>query len=429
MDKIKLINNATVLFNDDFITDPWIYGNLYNNSWSPYPKLNFKKKNLKNLKFCFISHLHQDHWDLDTIKYFNKNVTFFIPNLPFNRLIKNKLSTLGFKKIIFLDFGKFKKISSEYDIAVVPPLNSDELETDLLKNKKSTNIAIDTGIVIKSKRSKKNFLLLFDNSPYDYSIFKKYFNKLKIDLLFFNYNGFAQDYPIKYDQFKLSEKKKISYELAIKKEQYLKKFIKKIKPTCLIPFSSDFILNQDRELFLNIHNSEFLNKANYSKRISKFTGIKSFGLYSKDNLFVNSKYFIDSKSTDKDRYALPEKIKLSLPRNKNKQNFEKILKTSIKNTVTRLLKYKYQISNDKLGLDLGNEKYLINFKKNTFEKCEFKKQNILILKSKKNIIKSILKREIHFDNATIGCILNWERYPNKPLRFRKLYENLNFFHI
>jgi hypothetical protein len=45
MYKFKVINNTTTLINNDFIIDPWIYGNLYNSSWSPYPKNKFKKKN------------------------------------------------------------------------------------------------------------------------------------------------------------------------------------------------------------------------------------------------------------------------------------------------------------------------------------------------------------------------------------------------
>ena len=64
-------NNATVVLNNEFIFDPWLYGSLYYNSWSPEKKA-LKKEKLKNIKYCFISHLHQDHWDLDTIKYFPK---------------------------------------------------------------------------------------------------------------------------------------------------------------------------------------------------------------------------------------------------------------------------------------------------------------------------------------------------------------------
>ena len=46
MNKFQVINNATVLINDEFINDPWIYGDLYYNSWSPYFKPTFKKEKL-----------------------------------------------------------------------------------------------------------------------------------------------------------------------------------------------------------------------------------------------------------------------------------------------------------------------------------------------------------------------------------------------
>ena len=36
-------NNATVVLNNEFIFDPWMYGSLYNSSWSPYKKT-LKKK-------------------------------------------------------------------------------------------------------------------------------------------------------------------------------------------------------------------------------------------------------------------------------------------------------------------------------------------------------------------------------------------------
>jgi L-ascorbate metabolism protein UlaG (beta-lactamase superfamily) len=76
-------NNATLVLNNEFIFDPWLYGSLYFNSWTP-DKKTLKKSELKNIKYCFISHLHQDHWDLDTIKYFPKKTLFIIPDLKIN---------------------------------------------------------------------------------------------------------------------------------------------------------------------------------------------------------------------------------------------------------------------------------------------------------------------------------------------------------
>ena len=109
--------------------------------------------------------------------------------------------------------------------------------------------------------------------------------------------------------------------------------------------------------------------------------------------------------------------------------FSNLLKASTENTINRLKRFKFPISVMNLGLDLGKDKFVINLKKNSIKKVHFKKNNILILKTSKRIISSILLKKIHMNNATIGCFLNWERYPNNYLKFRKLYDNLNFFHV
>jgi hypothetical protein len=165
----KVINNATTLINNDFIIDPWIYGNLYNSSWSPYPKNSFEKKKLKLIKYCYISHVHQDHWDLDTIKCFDYKVIFYIADLNFNRIIGDKLKSLNFKRIIYLKFNKDYKINKKYSIKLIQPLNRMGLETENIKNCDNNLIGIDTGIIIRFN-DKSNHIILTDNSPYDLKI-------------------------------------------------------------------------------------------------------------------------------------------------------------------------------------------------------------------------------------------------------------------
>lgn len=429
MYKFKVINNATTLVNEDFIMDPWIYGHLYNRSWSPFPKQNFDKKKLKKIKFCYISHLHQDHWDLDTIKYFSKKVTFFIPNLSFNKVIEKTLNKYGYQNIKYLDYGKFNKISKNYEIAVIPPLNKGALETDIISAKDDNAVAIDTGLILRLTKLNINNLILFDNSPYDIKIFKKYFKDISVQNLFFNYNGFAQDYPLKYNMLSTSEKKKISYELQLKKEKYLLKFIDFIKPKLLIPHSSDFILNHNRRLFFKIHSEKFLDKHKYAKRINKITNIKTYALYAKDTLVINKdKFHVEIKTKNNERNLKWQPLKLHFPKPSNK-NFEDLLNIALNQTFDRIKKYNLSIPKNKFGLDFGNSKYLIDFKKKKIIKNQFAKDNILILLTKKKIVKLILEKKLHINNAGIGCYLNWKRYPNKYLNFRDLYQCLNFFHI
>jgi hypothetical protein len=429
MDSLKIINNGTVLFNNEFIMDPWIYGNLYNNAWSPLSKLGYKKKNLKKIKFCFISHLHPDHWDMETIKQFPKDVTFYIPNLTFNKVIQRGLNKNGFKKIKYINYGVFHKISKNYEIAVVPPLNSEALETDIIDKKDDDSVAIDTGLIVKLTKSKKTNLILFDNSPYDIKIYKKYFNKVKINNLFFNYNNMAQDYPLKYNNLSISEKKKISQDMNIKKEKYLIKFINYIKPSVLIPHSSDFILNHSRKLFLKIHNKEFFHKHTYADRISKITGIKTYALYAKDTAYIKKNNFsVDLQTTRKEKEKLSPAVKLKFD-TPSTENILTLLNLSLFKCCERLKKYNLQIPEYFLGLNLGNRKFILDFKKKKAIEKNFKKKNILILSTKIKILKLILERKMHINNAEIGCILNWERYPNSYLKFKNLHKSLNFLHI
>ncbi len=85
--KLKSLNNASVLIesrNDFILVDPWLVGSLYQESWSPSVKL--KNSNfLKNINKVFISHLHKDHWDSETIKLLDPETEFYIPNFNFNK--------------------------------------------------------------------------------------------------------------------------------------------------------------------------------------------------------------------------------------------------------------------------------------------------------------------------------------------------------
>ena len=430
----KVINNATTLINEDFIIDPWIYGSLYNNSWSPYPKPTFDKKKLKKTKFCFISHIHQDHWDLDTIKYFNKNIIFFIPNLIFNKVIENTLKKRGYYNIVYLQFKKFHKISNNYRISIVPPLNTNALETDKIDKKDSGAIAIDTGIIVNFLKDNSNHLILTDNSPYDLKIYKKYFDKIRIDSVFFPYNGFAQDYPLCYDNFSLNEKKKISKEMSLKKEKYLIKFLKYLKPKVAIPHSSDFQLNIRSNLFEKIHSKTFLNKDLYSQRIKKITGIKSYPLYSKDTLYFSKKsFFADIKSTLKDKKNRLKKKKLSFPKIHKNKNFIELLKICLIKYSERLKKYKLDIKkiiNCNFLITIDKKNYFINLKKMEISiNPNFKKKKLIILKTRQDIAQAILERKIHINNAQIACYLNWNRYPKNYLTTKNLYESLSFLHI
>jgi len=436
MNRFKILNNATTLINEDFIIDPWIYGNLYNNSWSPFPDINYDKNKLLKIKYCYISHLHQDHWDIDTIKYFNKDTIFYISNMKFNLVIKKTLNHMGFKNVVSLEYKKNYNISKKYNISVVPPLNRYAHETNDVEDKDDNAIAIDTGILVKTKNDGLNHLILSDNSPYDYSIFKKNFKKKKISTLFFPYNGFADDYPLCYDDLNLAEKKKISLNRSLTREKYLINFIAQINPKYVLPYSSEFSLNTHKKIeFKKIHPKFFRDKELYSERIEKITKIKSFAVFSEDALYLDKKnFFFEKNSTNKSRNKIKKNIKLKFPKSNKKINFDDLIEKSLTCYLERIKKYQLnfkKISKWKLIINITDKKkiFIINIKENKIEKKTggVIRGRYLMLKTNLNIIKCILEKKLHMNNCQIGCYLSWKRSPN--IFSKELNDSLNFFHI
>ena len=66
----------------------------------------------------------------------------------------------------------------------------------------------------------KNHLVLTDNTPYNYKIYKRHFGNLKITSCFFPYNG-IDDYPLCYDNLTLGQKKKITKKRCLNREKAL----------------------------------------------------------------------------------------------------------------------------------------------------------------------------------------------------------------
>jgi hypothetical protein len=431
----KVINNATTIINDNFIFDPWIYGNVFYKMWRPFPKPKFDKSKLKNIKYCFISHIHQDHWDMETIKYFKKNTKFFIPKIPYNNVIGNTLKKKNFLNVEYLDLGRWYKISNLFKISVIPPLNSEGAEGGRIELDDDNNIAIDTGLIINHIKDQSYHMLLGDNVPYDFQVYKKLYAHLKIESIFFPHNGYATDYPLCYDKFNYLQKRKLSNLKAIKTERVFINFFKKIKPKIIIPFSAQFRLNNLRDKqFIKVNDETFFHKDYYASRINKITGIDSAILYSEDKLIYKNKKFKNIINSDYKSRRIDSNFKLKrLPFIKKTYNnsLTNLLNIALLKYFERLKKYKINCNynNLKFVIQISSKNfYIIDFKqKKVFKSKKNLKNNFLKLKINKNNLLSILNKQIHINNCIVSFVFSWERKPNKY--YKTFYNSLSFFHL
>ena len=441
--KIQNLNNATTFISSDkdkIALDPWVVGSLYQNSWSSFPYYSDYVKYFENISHVIITHFHADHFDPETLKLIDRNSEVIIPELKFNSIMEKTLKNLNFKNVKFLKLSEWHKISDNFSIYIIPPLNEMAQEIELYEKYNDTNsIAIDTGIILNEKNSNTNHIFLADNSPYDLNAFKKHIGKIDYSSFWFPYNGFAGDYPLCYDNLSMKEKKKISLDMSLKREKFNLDAIEACDPKLLFPYSSDFTLHGPYEKeFFKVHEEVFFYKYKYAKRIEKITNKKSLALYGPDNIvFKNNGDFeinLLSKIEQKKLKTFNNNV-LTFPEiNKNNSLIDEI-KLSLKAMFQRVQKYNLAMDgvddwffnikteNNLFCVDLKNQtvKEIQKVDKKNFDK------NVLLLKSTEQILRCLMQRKIHFDNAQIGCYLSWERHPNK---FNKsLYDALCFFHI
>lgn len=63
--RIKFVNHASVIFSYDdihLISDPWIEGSVFHESWSLISKTKFRYEDFQDITHIWFSHEHPDHF-------------------------------------------------------------------------------------------------------------------------------------------------------------------------------------------------------------------------------------------------------------------------------------------------------------------------------------------------------------------------------
>lgn len=213
MFKISHYSNSFISIESDnsIITcDPWV-GVTTDNAWHTYPIKNFKEIDKKVFKsdFIYISHLHCDHFDIKTLKRFNKkNLTFIIKKFK-NGVLKKRIQKNFKNKIIEIEPFKKKKINKDFTVAIIPQIISNN--SNLPDN---IQYDLDTSILIQSNKDKTLFYNNVDN-PTNLNVLKKLNKFIKKNFkrnidIYCCAVGAASEFPQCFlDLNKIKEKKKL----------------------------------------------------------------------------------------------------------------------------------------------------------------------------------------------------------------------------
>ena len=99
--KVRYITSACVVIehnNVQVLCDPWLTEGIYYGSWYHYPPLEFKPNEFFAVDYVYISHIHPDHLDIETLKKFPFSTKILIHDYAVKSLFYI-LKGLGFQHV------------------------------------------------------------------------------------------------------------------------------------------------------------------------------------------------------------------------------------------------------------------------------------------------------------------------------------------
>ena len=436
--KIKNIHNAFTIVESDsnkIVCDPWIKDGIFDGGWGIFPPVENIEKYLDGTTHCFISHIHEDHFDLNAIKLLDRNVKFFIPDIYPNYVISNILKELEFKNIEMLRPMVSYEIEDGLFFDVIPPLNSKGLEImDDNYDGDLGFLSVDSGIMIQDKDSK--IVLLSDNGPYELTdeMVEKFYG---CDILAFPFNGVADDYPVCFDNLTVQEKKDKSLFRQRRRMEIQSDSMMRIQPKHLIPYSSDIvILGKRAKDFVDIHPIEYIDRDRVSEIYGRRTKIPTHSIKEKDEIvIINNEVSInkgldeniDFKSYGYSKYNEDINSKIIYS---SYDGFEELY-DNFKKSCNRMFDMmgKLKLKSDWiLSFYLTDlDKYLSVDLLNRTTYSALSKDNVQLCKIHSEYLNSHFLFEHHWNNSIISYNLDWER-KNDVFDYG-LSKSLNFLHI
>jgi len=415
--KFKFIGNAGGIFTGSkgtkILCDPWIIDGVFEGAWYHYPPLKTKLSDIQNVDGIYVSHIHPDHYDERNFN-FPKDIPLIILDEGPNFLKKNLINK-GFNN--FVEIKNDQTIQfKEFNLTTYKPFTKHIFEESLIGN------LIDSALVLNDDNvTAINFN---DNTPDENAcLFLK--NKFKtIDLAMLNYNA-AGPYPFCFNNLSTNEKIKENNRILKRNFDHLCKIIPILQPKSIFPFAGAYIIGGK-----NYYKNEYLGTTTWDECAD----------YLRDNLKFNSKVF-----------CLRENQTYDIKNQQQLENYKRIDLTEMKNYIQSIKDKKYDYENDEMpniskllnDIKIASSKMLERVKKfniilQSSVFIELDNKNIQIVEGQDEnrklycnldlrMLRRIIDKKAHWNNAEIGTHIEFKRLPNKM--DPDVHICMSFFHL
>jgi len=421
------------------LCDAWLTDGIFDGSWTAYPPLRDTAGHLAGVTHCFISHIHEDHFDVGTLERMDRKAVMLVPDVYPNHIMAARLTKMGFADVRMLRPELRVEVSRGLAMEVVPRMNAYGQELEQYNRRDLESLVIDTGVIITAAGIK--VVLLADNVPYCPKDAGASVEHMKYcDLLGFSYNGAASDYPLCYENLSADEKRAIANEREDKREAVNRAFVDLIRPKALMPYSSEFALRgpMAKRFAEWCGDAWWADKGKVVERYIANTALPTFALYEGDELRIarDEGYQLVKRTTENPKLSdVAEELYSSVPNTRDRypavnslEEIDQLVDRASSHMFEKMTQYRIE-SDWVLELSLedpGWKPLYVDLRERSSSRQQPNNRLMLSCICEANYLAGLLRGDCHWNNAMISFNLRWKRVPNEF--DRHLFDALNYFH-
>jgi UDP-MurNAc hydroxylase len=240
--RVTLVADSCFLFEHAgmrMLTDPWIGTAIAGGAWIQFPRPVITAEQVGKLDYIFISHIHEDHCDLPTIRHLDRNARVILmdrkPNFVENFLRHNRF---GFKEVINVP------LRTQYPIG--PGMSVEVVEAD---PKHTLNHLVDSAMLLHYDG--KSIYFANDNPPYPE--IDEYLKRYDFELALLPPVG-GSGYPAFYDSLSDEQKSMRATQIIDGYHEELLQCLRRLKPRLFGCAANGHVLSG-----ANAHLNEFMS--------------------------------------------------------------------------------------------------------------------------------------------------------------------------
>lgn len=232
--KVQYIANATVIIDVPgmrMLCDPWLTDGAFEGSWFHFPPVQSKLSDLQPISHVYVSHIHPDHFDPDTLHALPRSTPIVLCQFE-QPWLRRQIEALGFD-VIELPPGEPVEVVPGVRVWAFSAFTQNPLSSSQIPN------VIDSAIVVEN--GEWAIFNANDNTPNDAAcrILRAQFGRF--DLAMLPYSG-ASEYPSCFANLSdhdkmLAADRKIAAYLARMVDN-----INLLEPKTVMPFAGQYIL-------------------------------------------------------------------------------------------------------------------------------------------------------------------------------------------